>query len=74
MLTNTNKAAHPSSISKRSEALAGSSSPSKKGLPPAEDLGQTLTSDGSAGMKAAQKLIAEIAVRIITAKRGTANE
>lgn len=74
MLTKPNKAAYPSSISKRSEALAGSSSPSKKGSPPAEDLGQTLTSDGWVGMKAAQKLIAQIAVRIITAKKAEANE
>ena len=70
MLTNTNKATYPSSTSKHSEASAGSCSPLKKGLPRAEDLGQTSISDGSAGMKAAQKLIAEIAVRIITAKKG----
>lgn len=76
MLTKSTKATkYPSSISKPSEALAGSCSRLKRGLPPPEKLGQnTTTSEYAAGLEAAQKLIARIAVRIVTAKREQANE
>ena len=75
MLTKPNKPTYPSSTSKHSEASAGSCSPSKNELPAPEELPQSSTAnDLSAEMEAAQKLIAEIAVRIMVAKRRQANE
>jgi hypothetical protein len=73
MLTNTNNAAYPSSKSKDSEAFGESSSASKNELPAPGKLPQTLMiKNASAEMEAAQKLIAEIAVRIMMAdRRGT---
>ena len=74
MLTNAIKPTYRSSISKPSEVSAGSCSPSENELPAPEELPQGSTAnDLSAEIEAAQKLIAEIAVRIMTAKRRQTN-
>ena len=75
MLTKPHKPTYPSSILRPSEVSAGSCSPSKNELPAPEDVSQSLTANvSSAEMEEAQKLIAEIAVRIFLATREQEDE
>ena len=66
MLTNTKRAKYPSSISKPFEALGELSRRLKGGLTKTNETGlETTSSQPAPEIQAAQKLIAQIAVRIL---------
>ena len=70
MLAKPKNPKNPSSTSKVSGALAGSSRAFEQGLAPASDVTPELNSSSVAPeIQAAQKLLAQIAVRLLNAKR-----
>jgi hypothetical protein len=70
MLVKVKTSKDPSSTSKVSEALAGSPGIFEQGLIPANEMAVELNSSSVASeVQAAQKLLAQIAVRLLNTKR-----
>ena len=71
MPLNLKKSKYRKSPSKSYESSVKSSSPSNSGLTPKAEVDRTMTrSDATPEIRAAQKLLAQIAVRILTSKKG----